>query len=1431
MFQKLVLNFGIKIERERERESKRPPLNFLLKSIFSVLFIVLFFFLFNASAYAATYYVDPSITDINPASATPDYTTYDHTTFATTGGTDSVYKTIADVNLKVFVAGDSVLFRKGGTWREQLTVPSSGSVGSPITFSAYGSGNNPQIMQTDSYSNWWEGLIPNGSFEGYTGTIDDGVGDTFDGWTASSDVIAKVEAVSDSYTGNTAAKFTKLNPSSTSSALLKFFPTTLANTTYYFEFYAKRNAGTGTNACRVSIKDINNNNWLYENGTWGPNLDDEINNPTSLRATESAYTLKSKSFTTQTNGTNLQLTFAPKYNQIATCTWDAVYFIEGTTKSSVGVWSGFDPIAARSFGLISNGSRVPYVNMNSGANPLTIPNGYFYEASNSSTFYYRNDAGNPGAKEVGARKYGIYISGKSYVTIDGIDVYGVGGNQVASSSIGVGIEIDHSSHDITIQNGTISYGVQVGIWAESNTSNIIYNNLLVHDNQNTGLYMRGDPGGTIENSKIYDNGQITGDAGDMGGIGINGGNITISGNEVYNNGPDNGDADFEISVVPTIGTLGPITIIKNYVHDCSQGCVQVSEGGNGSTISYNLINGFGTSTYSGESWGKFSGIRVGGGASGAANVKIYNNVIANGSSTAGNQKSGIAIRFPESTGTQIKNNIFYNNGGAEISVNASVTDTTTHSYNNNDYYRSDYTNAWNWKGTNYSSLVTWKAASSQDSNSLILDPKFVSGSDFHLLPSSPAINAGVDVGLTSDYAGTSVPQGSAPDMGAYEYLLPLSPSALVQYLSDGVTVLTTGAATKSANVDFSMSMSSTNSADTLLTPKIEIEPIGTAFTNTSNYSGSGVAYSGTPVTGTIAVTGLADGNYHWQASASNSAGTGNWVSYGGNSESATDFTIDTTPPGAPGTPMPTPSSPTNSTTQNWVWSAATDAVSGVANYVYRVLDSLSNVVASGTTTATNLITNLTQGVYTFFVKAVDNVGNQGSESQGSLTVDTTAPTGGSITYTNDYYTSASVSLTASDGTDTGGSNINTSSRIVQRKSATLTNGTCGSYGSFGTITPTGSYPNYTDTTVTSSTCYQYQYLVSDNASNQATYTSSNTVFVLSLPLSASSLAQYQSDGTTGISSGSTLGVASTVVLKFSMSSTNSSDTLTPQVEIQRQDVAFTNTPNYSGSALSFTGTPVTGTVTIPSMGGGNYHWQARVINSAGQSSWVAMGGNPDFSVEFPPAANNSSAPSGCSNQAPTSSPDLFQVDTINTKATVYFAPSGMPYDNYVIRFGLTANNLLYSASFTRGYAGGVIYYTINELNPNTIYYFQVRAGNGCKPGEWGNTLSAKTTGSIKSTSKSYKSLGGFIKSLLSSLSPKYTGSAINNSTSTTANNSTPKQCTQYTVLGGDSFWTIAQKLLGSGKRYLEIWKANINTYPTLKNSPVIRAGWKLSVGC
>lgn len=45
--------------------------------------------------------------------------------------------------------GQSVVFKRGGTWREDLIVPSSGSAGAPITFTAYGSGSAPNLTASD----------------------------------------------------------------------------------------------------------------------------------------------------------------------------------------------------------------------------------------------------------------------------------------------------------------------------------------------------------------------------------------------------------------------------------------------------------------------------------------------------------------------------------------------------------------------------------------------------------------------------------------------------------------------------------------------------------------------------------------------------------------------------------------------------------------------------------------------------------------------------------------------------------------------------------------------------------------------------------------------------------------------------------------------------------------------------------------------------------------------------------------------------------------------------------------------------------------------------------------------------------------------------------------------------------------------------------
>ena len=84
---------------------------------------------FNVSASASTYYVSSSTgNDANAATSA-----------------SAPWKTIAHVNGQTFQPGDSILFKRGDVWNESLAPGSSGSLGNPITFDAYGSGAAPNL--------------------------------------------------------------------------------------------------------------------------------------------------------------------------------------------------------------------------------------------------------------------------------------------------------------------------------------------------------------------------------------------------------------------------------------------------------------------------------------------------------------------------------------------------------------------------------------------------------------------------------------------------------------------------------------------------------------------------------------------------------------------------------------------------------------------------------------------------------------------------------------------------------------------------------------------------------------------------------------------------------------------------------------------------------------------------------------------------------------------------------------------------------------------------------------------------------------------------------------------------------------------------------------------------------------------------------------
>ena len=110
----------------------------------------------------------------------------------------------------------------------------------------------------------------------------------------------------------------------------------------------------------------------------------------------------------------------------------------------------------------------------------------------------------------------------------------------------------------------------------------------------------------------------------------------------------------------------------------------------------------------------------------------------------------------------------------------------------------------------------------------------------------------------------------------------------------------------------------------------------------------------------------------------------------------------------------------------------------------------------------------------------------------TVTEDSVAPVTGELNYITQYITSLATdpAMNANDGSDDG-SGIDTTTRKLQRSEATLSDGQCGTYGSYADTTYTGTYPSISDTgTIEQGTCYMYQWIIRDYVQNEAIYTPS-----------------------------------------------------------------------------------------------------------------------------------------------------------------------------------------------------------------------------------------------------------------------------------------------------------------------------------------------------
>ena len=203
----------------------------------------------------------------------------------------------------------------------------------------------------------------------------------------------------------------------------------------------------------------------------------------------------------------------------------------------------------------------------------------------------------------------------------------------------------------------------------------------------------------------------------------------------------------------------------------------------------------------------------------------------------------------------IENNIFHNN-----TINIYAYEANASSINYNDYYPNtgndfEYNNV-------TEPFLSWKSLVGSDVNSLSSDPLFTDGSgsysqatDFVLQSGSPCVNAGVNVGLTTDYAGN--PVNNPPSIGAYEFEanFGLPQETITASAGTGGTISPSGSVSVNygANQSFAITPSAEYAIASVAADGSSVGAVSSYTFNdvTSNHT---ITASFTPVRYTVAIT-------------------------------------------------------------------------------------------------------------------------------------------------------------------------------------------------------------------------------------------------------------------------------------------------------------------------------------------------------------------------------------------------------------------------------------------------------------------------------------------------------------------------------------------------------------------------------------------------
>lgn len=453
-------------------------------------------------------------------------------------------------------------------------------------------------------------------------------------------------------------------------------------------------------------------------------------------------------------------------------------------QNGVKVWSGKLEGVKNSWGAMRFGKRIPrYLGYASSSSKWGAPtdlskmlNGFFYAPLNGWKFYIRNDDGNPGDVEIGAREHGIYLENISYVTIDGIDITGPGGLDVSGASSTARQYIAKYCDHIILKNCTLSYNntYSAVIWTDS--TNCGYENIKSYGHMSTGLYMiSAGSGNYVKDCEVYECGTLITDYGDQGCIGIlRTKNASVEKCYVHDNGykgVDQIDACISVVVSPYC------SVSRCYVQNAAGRGIMFAENSDYCTASYNIIENWGVFGKGITVWPSTNGIRIGGGGSSSTSkgCKILNNLFINGGNTPG-EFAALMVTYNAAPDLQIKNNIFYNNNDI-YDIFSQTVDSSGWIIANNVFFKENgYAIKFNNNKYDYNHIIgNTSGFFSYDKkntveNCIIEDPKlFISTERIYLKDDSPCIDQGIDVGLYKDYYGDIVPSGDFPDIGPFEH--------------------------------------------------------------------------------------------------------------------------------------------------------------------------------------------------------------------------------------------------------------------------------------------------------------------------------------------------------------------------------------------------------------------------------------------------------------------------------------------------------------------------------------------------------------------------------------------------------------------------------------------------------------------------------------